>query len=152
MSIPRYLLIALSKTHCFFSNMAVWTFFNRQVLSSPRPPNRQVPVPKRDTGTESDGTHKLGWEGWQLDSDGKKGRDSTDGQHSGWIFVFFVWTFLCRLRKFQTVGMDDFPELHLDRPLWMRGREEGVIPRQRRKSKQRYLERKKTDTPPKTSI
>jgi len=26
-----------------------------KVLSSPRPPNRQVPVPKRDTGTESDG-------------------------------------------------------------------------------------------------
>ena len=89
MSIPRYLLIALSKTHCFFSHMAVWTFFNRQVLSSPRPPNRQVPVPKRDTGTESDGTHKLGWEGWQLDSDGKKGRDSMDGQHSGLMFVFF---------------------------------------------------------------
>ena len=47
--------------------------------------------------------------------------------------------------------MDDFPELHLDRPLWMRGREQGVMQRQRRKSKQRYLERKKTDTPPKTS-
>ena len=87
MSIPRYLLIALSKTHCFFSNMAVWTFFNRQVLSSPRPPNRQVPVPKRDTGTESDGTHKLGWEGWQLDSDGKKeGTQRTVSIPDGFLF------------------------------------------------------------------